>query len=149
MVQPHSAPKDGQAPQRECLYLFTDGASRGNPGPAGAGVLIKNQKGDVLLKKSQFLGRATNNEAEYQALILGLESARKFEPEVLVCLSDSQLIVSQLNGRYRVKKPHLGLLFAKVRQVERHYPKAIYKLISRDKNVAADALANAALDRVR
>lgn len=127
------------------LFLFTDGASRGNPGPAGAGAVLKNQAGDVLLEKSQFLGRMTNNEAEYRALILGLNLAKKFKPETLVCLLDSELVVSQLNGVYRVRKPHLAMLMQEVRQAERSYPKVVYKAIPREKNEAADKLANKAL----
>jgi ribonuclease HI len=128
------------------FYLFTDGASRGNPGPAGAGAVIKNQEGEVLLEKSQFLGRATNNEAEYRALILGLESAKELEPEKLTCLSDSQLVVSQLIGKYRVKKEHLRKLLVKVRRVEKFCPDVIYKHIPREKNKMADKLANEALN---
>lgn len=131
------------------LYLFTDGASRGNPGPAGAGALLKNQRGEVLFEKSLFLGRMTNNEAEYRALLLGLQSARKFKPGSLVCLLDSELVAFQLTGKYKVKKSHLALLLAKIRQVEREFPRVIYKVIPRDKNEAADALANAALKKVK
>jgi len=131
------------------LYLFTDGASRGNPGPAAAGAVLKDQKGKILQQKSQFLGRMTNNEAEYKALLLGLELAKKFQPEELICCLDSQLVVSQVNGLYRVKKPHLARLLDKVQQVERDYPKVAYRLIPREKNSAADALANNVLKRVR
>lgn len=130
------------------LYLFTDGASRGNPGPAAAGVMIKDREGKVLLEKGQFLGRMTNNEAEYRALLLGLELAKDLEPETLICSLDSELVVSQINGLYRVKKSHLRELLFKIRQVERHYPKVIYKLIPREKNTAADALANVALNSI-
>ena len=133
----------------ERLYLFTDGASRGNPGPAAAGVMIKDQEGKVLLEKGQFLGRMTNNEAEYRALLLGLELAKDLKPETLVCSLDSELVVSQINGLYRVKKPHLRRLLLKIRQVERNYPKVVYKLIPRDKNTAADALANNVLNQIR
>lgn len=131
------------------LFLFTDGASRGNPGPAAAGVVVKDRKGNPLLEKGQFLGRMTNNEAEYRALLLGLKLARKFKPETLICLLDSELVVSQINGLFRVKKSHLRELLFKIRQVEPNYPKVTYKLIPREKNSAADALANAVLNRVR
>lgn len=129
------------------LFLFTDGASRGNPGPAAAGIVLKDSKGKVLLKKGQFLGRMTNNEAEYRALLLGLELARKFKPKALFCFLDSELVVSQLNGLYRVKKSHLRELLFKIRQVERDYPQVIYKLIPREENIVADTLANEALGR--
>jgi len=131
------------------LYLFTDGASRGNPGPAGAGAMLKDKEGKILFEKSRFLGRMTNNEAEYRALLFGLQEAKKFKPDSLVCLLDSELVAFQLTGKYKVKKPHLALLLAKIRQAEREFPKVIYKTVPRDKNEAADALANAALKRVK
>lgn len=127
------------------LFLFTDGASRGNPGPAAAGVVLKGEKGKVLIERGQFLGRMTNNEAEYRALLLGLELAKDLRPETLVCFLDSELVVSQINGLWRVKKSHLRELLFKVRQVERHYPKVLYKLIPREENADADTLANEAL----
>lgn len=91
------------------------------------------------------MGRMTNNEAEYRALLLGLELAKDLRPETLVCFLDSELVVSQINGLWRVKKSHLRELLFKVRQVERHYPKVLYKLIPREENADADTLANEAL----
>ncbi len=131
----------------EQLFLFTDGASRGNPGPSAMGIVLKNQKGETLLKKSQFCGRGTNNEAEYKALILGLEAARRFKPKQLVCLLDSELVVSQVKGVFRVKKPHLKKLLSKIRRLERYYPKVTYRLIPRERNKVADELANRVLNR--
>jgi len=131
----------------ERLFLFTDGASRGNPGPAGAGVVLKNQEGKVLMERSQFLGRMTNNEAEYRALILGLVSAEKFRPKTLVCLLDSELVASQLKGVYKIRKPHLGVLVQEARRAESAFAKVIYKVIPREKNEQADRLANEALQR--
>lgn len=130
------------------LFTFTDGASRGNPGPAAAGVIIKDEKGKVLFEKGQFLGRLTNNEAEYRALLLGLRAAADLKPERLVVLLDSELVFYQLNGEYRVKKPALAELVAQVRVAENRLPKVIYKHIPREKNAHADALANEALDKV-
>lgn len=130
------------------LFLFTDGASRGNPGPAAAGVIIKDREGKVLLEKGQFLGRMTNNEAEYRALLLGLDLAERFKPEALTCFLDSELVVSQINGLYRVKKSHLRELLFKIRQAERNCSKVVYRLIPREKNTAADTLANDILNRI-
>lgn len=134
---------------KQQLFLFTDGASRGNPGPAAAGVTLKDREGKILLEKGQFLGRMTNNEAEYRALLLGLKLATEFKPETLTCFSDSKLVISQINGLYRVKKSHLGELLFKVHQVERKFPKVVYKLIPREKNTAADTLANDVLSQIK
>jgi len=130
------------------FFLFTDGASRGNPGPAGAGILLKNQDGKVLAEKSQFLGRMTNNEAEYRALLLGFSVAEEHVGEgenTLVCLMDSQLVVSQVQGLYKIKASHLRELLAKVKIEEQKFPRVLYKLIPREKNTLADELANKAL----
>lgn len=132
----------------ETIFLFTDGASRGNPGPASAGVVIKDGKGKVLFEKGQFLGQTTNNEAEYRALILGLTKAADFHPDRLVSLLDSELVYSQVVGVYRVKKSHLSELVAQVKKAQLSFPKVIYKHIPREKNSRADALANEALDKV-
>lgn len=130
------------------FFLFTDGASRGNPGPAAAGVVLKNQKGEVLAERSQFLGRLTNNEAEYSALLLGLTAAKEFirdKDSTLICLLDSELVASQIRGLYRVKAPHLKEILVKVKRQERFFPKVVYRYIPREKNTRADALANKAL----
>lgn len=130
-------------------FLFTDGASRGNPGPAGAGVVLKDEKGNILAEKSQFLGRMTNNEAEYRALLLGLMAARAaLKPEdELVVLMDSQLVVSQLKGEFKIKAAHLKELLSQSQAAGREFASVLYKLIPREKNSRADALANRALDQ--
>ena len=130
------------------FFLFTDGASRGNPGPAAAGAILKNEKGQVILKGSQFLGRMTNNEAEYRALLFGLNKAQtQARGGELVILMDSELVISQLRGVYKIKAPHLRELLMEVKIKERAFPKVFYKLIPREKNSQADALANEALDK--
>ena len=130
------------------FFLFTDGASRGNPGPAAAGVILKDEKGQVILEGSQFLGRMTNNEAEYRALLFGLNKARgQVRGGELVILMDSELVISQLRGVYKIKAPHLRDLLMKVKVKERAFPKVFYRLIPREKNAQADALANEALDK--
>lgn len=130
------------------FFLFTDGASRGNPGPAAAGVVLKDEKGKVILESSQFLGRMTNNEAEYRALLLGLaKAAAAASGQELVVLMDSELVVSQIQGIYRMKAPHLRELLLDVRLKEKSFGKVVYKLIPREKNTHADALANQALDQ--
>jgi len=130
------------------FFLFTDGASRGNPGPAAAGVILKDEKGQVILEGSQFLGRMTNNEAEYRALLFGLNKAQvQVRGGELVILMDSELVISQLRGVYKIKAPHLRELLMEVKVKERAFPKVFYKLIPREKNSQADALANEALDK--
>jgi len=129
-------------------FLFTDGASRGNPGPAGAGIVIKDAAGSVLAEKFQFLGRMTNNEAEYRALLLGLLTAQTtLDPrDTLVVLMDSQLVVSQLKGEFKIKAPHLKELLSQAKAAEGQFAEVVYKLIPREKNSHADRLANRALD---
>jgi ribonuclease HI len=130
------------------FFLFTDGASRGNPGPAGAGVILKDEKGQVLMEASQFLGRMTNNEAEYRALLFGLaKAAAEVRGKTLVVLMDSELVISQLKGIYRMKAAHLRGLLMEVKIKEQEFGEVIYKRIPREKNASADALANEALDR--
>ena len=130
------------------FFLFTDGASRGNPGPAAAGVILKDEKGQIIMEGSQFLGRMTNNEAEYRALLFGLNKAQgPVRGGELVILMDSELVISQLRGVYKIKAPHLRELLTEVKVKERAFPKVFYKLIPREKNAQADALANEALDK--
>src|SRR4030065_1430047 len=103
------------------FFLFTDGASRGNPGPAGAGVSLKDEKGQVRMEGSQFLGRMTNNEAEYRALLFGLtKAAAEVQGKTLVVLMDSELVISQLRGIYRMKAAHLRelLVEGKIKEQE-------------------------------
>lgn len=130
-------------------FLFTDGGSRGNPGPAAAGAIIKDKTGEVLFEKGQFLGQATNNEAEYRALLLGLKASADLKPDQLVVLLDSELVYYQLRGDYRVKNPILAKLWQEAKKIEKNFPKVIYKHIPREKNTHADALVNEALDRVK
>ena len=89
------------------LTIFTDGGARGNPGPAATGFLILSETGQVLMAKSRYLGSRTNNQAEYEALITALESAMKLQADEVACHLDSQLVVRQITGEYRVKNPEL------------------------------------------
>lgn len=132
------------------FFLFTDGASRGNPGPAAAGVVIKDESGKIFAEDHCFLGQMTNNEAEYRALLFGLEKAQTLPKDnELVVLMDSELVVSQIRGTYKIKAPHLRQLLMEVKVKERAFPNIFYKLIPREKNAHADALANEALDNAR
>ena len=126
--------------------LFSDGGSRGNPGPAGAGFVLTKPDGVVITSGSEALGITTNNIAEYTALIRGLEAAQRKQVTELSCYLDSELIVKQLSGEYRVKKPELKPLFAKVRQLAAGFASIEFTHIPREQNKEADRLANVAMD---
>ncbi len=128
------------------LHLHSDGASRGNPGPAALGVVLTQPDGAVLQELSEYLGRQTNNYAEYQALLRGLQAAQALGADVVHCFLDSQLVVRQLNGQYRVKHAQIRPLYAEVRQVASAFRQVTFAHLPRAENFAADALANQALD---
>ncbi|MEJ5328637.1 MAG: ribonuclease HI family protein [Desulfobaccales bacterium] len=129
--------------------LYVDGASRGNPGPAGAGVVLLDPAGQVAAEASRFLGRTTNNVAEYQALLLGLELARRHGVTYLEIFADSELLVRQLTGRYQVRSPHLKPLYQAARQALTSIPAWRLTHVPRQQNQAADRLANAAIDQAK
>jgi len=129
------------------LTIYTDGASRGNPGPSSAGAVILDSSGNTLKEISMFLGTMTNNQAEYQALILALKEASSLRPERLVIRMDSQLIVRQISGEYKVKDAKLKPLFALVIQQLKFLKSWDIEHIPRNQNNRADTLANKALDR--
>ena len=129
------------------LIIYTDGGSRGNPGPGGLGVVIYNTKGKILKTCSRFLKLCTNNQAEYKALILGLEKAKTFKATSIDCYLDSELIVKQLNREYKVKDPILGSLFISVWNLSQFFKSVNFYHISRTKNTLADSLVNEALNK--
>jgi ribonuclease HI len=136
----------------EKIIIYTDGASRGNPGPAAIGVVICNQKGKVLKEYSKTIGEATNNEAEYQAVIFALKKVKALFGKKIIksykieIRSDSELLVSQLTGTYKILDPKIQSLFIKVWNLKIDFGKINFKLISREENKHADKLANQALD---
>ncbi len=135
------------------IIIYTDGASKGNPGRAGAGVVFCNQKNQVIKKYSKFLGeKLTNNEAEYLALIFALEKfkalfgkqlAKKSDIQIR---SDSELVVKQMNGEYKVSEPKIQELFLKVWNLKIDFGRVRFKSIPRNKNKEADKLSNEALE---
>lgn len=128
------------------LFIYIDGAARGNPGPAGIGVLLKDEDGTVIKEISRFLGEATNNIAEYNALIEALEEAGKSGyKDVQVC-SDSELVILQLKGEYKVKNSNLKKLFDKAISLSNNFDKIEIKHIPREENKDADRLANKAIN---
>jgi ribonuclease HI/probable phosphoglycerate mutase len=126
--------------------LFTDGASRGNPGQAGAGATLLDSSGQEISGRSLYLGQCTNNVAEYRALILGLETAIEFGCSQLAIFLDSQLIVRQLQGQYKVKHPDLKPLFAEVKSLLKGINKWKIAHVPREQNKRADELANRGID---
>lgn len=145
LTQPASGPAKTQlSALGEVWQLFADGASRGNPGPAGAGFVLLAPDGRPVCEKAVPLGRTTNNVAEYEALRLGLEEALARGAKALRVRLDSQLVVRQLSGQYQVKSPQLGELHAKVKQLLNKLAWHDIVHIEREANRAADSLANQA-----
>jgi ribonuclease HI len=141
-------PDDRQGDRQEGFWhLHCDGASRGNPGPAGAGMVLHDPQGRLQVRKGRYLGKTTNNVAEYQALLLGLAEARKLAVKKLRVLADSELMVKQLNGRYRVKSPHLLPLWRQALQILEQFEAYAVIHVPREKNRLADEVANQAIDQ--
>jgi len=128
------------------LNLYTDGACRGNPGQGGAGAVLVDDKGNIFASIKNSLGLCTNNIAEYRALILGLEEALKKHCRQLHIFLDSELLVNQINGTYKVKNENLKVLMRDVRKLLSRFESYTVEHIDRSKNHIADKLANEAID---
>jgi ribonuclease HI len=126
--------------------LYTDGAARGNPGPAGAGAVILNPDGHVVAKIGKFLGDSTNNVAEYMGLILGLKRAKAMGIKELEVYADSELLVKQLLGEYQVKAEHLRPLHDEAKALLQAFSFIQLRHIPREENAQADAMSNRAID---
>ncbi len=129
------------------IIIHSDGGARGNPGPAGIGAILNAEDGIVLAEISQYLGETTNNQAEYKALIAGLEKAVELKAEEVVCYLDSELVVKQLNREYKVKNAELAPLFLKVHNLSLSFKKITFTHVRREHNKEADRLANLAMDK--
>jgi len=129
------------------LLAHCDGGARGNPGPAGYGVVIKNEKGEKVAALSEYLGHQTNNFAEYQGLIAALEYAVEHGPKALKVISDSELLVRQIKGIYKVKNPTLRDLHARAKELIAQLEWFSIGHALREHNQEADCLANAAMDK--
>jgi ribonuclease HI len=138
-------PTSKNKPNPVVWQLFTDGASKGNPGPAGAGWVLTKDQDYSPVKECKYLGQTTNNEAEYQALILGLQQALGLGVQVIRVHMDSELLVRQLNGDYRVKNPRLAILFHQAQGLLMKFSKYDIIHIPREQNREADLLANEAI----
>src|SRR3990167_1401230 len=128
------------------LFIHTDGGSRGNPGPSASGAVLKDAHGNVLAEISKYLGMTTNNQAEYTAIVLGLEKARELGAKDIRVFMDSELAVRQLAGIYRVKNPELAKRFLEVKNLIHAFDRVEFSHVPREKNKEADALVNRALD---
>jgi ribonuclease HI len=133
-------------PPQDYLIAHTDGAARGNPGPAGYGVLVRDSKGKQVACLSQYLGRQTNNFAEYQGLIAALRYALDNGPRALKVISDSELLVRQIQGSYKVREPSLRSLHAEAGGLIQQLTWFEIEHVLRGQNRDADRLANAAID---
>ena len=141
-----TVPYSGAMAHLRKLIIETDGAARGNPGLAGAGIIIKDETGKRIETIGKFLGVATNNQAEYQALIAGLEAVARHEPASITVRMDSELVVKQMNGEYRVRHPDLVPLYVAANELAAALPEVTFEYIPRERNPGADRLANVAID---
>jgi ribonuclease HI len=132
---------------KEVLTLQFDGGSRGNPGPAGIGVVVTAADGTPLVTLGRFIGRATNNVAEYRALITALEQALQLGAKKVVVRGDSELVIKQMKGEYRVKHPDMKPLYEQAQELLAQFDAARIEHNLRGKNELADKLANLAMDR--
>ena len=131
------------------LRAWVDGGARGNPGPAGFGAHIEDARGNVLREESGFLGVTTNNVAEYNGLLAALRAAVEIGAHTLEVFADSELMVRQMNGEYRVKSEGLKPLYVEAQELARKIPRFTIAHVRREDNRSADRLANEAMDRGR
>lgn len=132
--------------KNEPHWLYTDGGSRGNPGPAGCGGVVYNEEKDELATFAAFIGKETNNVAEYMGLLLGLQKAQQCGITNLIVRMDSQLIVRQMQGKWKCKHPNLRQYFEKAKNLSQNFTTITFEDIRREHNKRADALANWAMD---
>lgn len=130
----------------ERLVVRTDGASRGNPGHAAAGIVIQRADGTLVARGKKYLGVMTNNQAEYRALILGLKAVARYSPAGVAVYLDSELVVRQMTGQYKVRDASLQPLFAEAQALAGALPSTSFHHVPRSQNALADKLANEALD---
>ena len=138
--------EDARFKENKTLIIYCDGGARGNPGPAGAGAVIMNDDGFVLGKLSEYLGVATNNQAEYQAVLLALQEAVALGAKTIHLYLDSELVVRQLTGEYRVKNENIKNLFLETRKQIQKLSDFKVVHIPREKNEEADKLVNQAIN---
>lgn len=128
------------------LLVHTDGGARGNPGPGAIGIAVLNEQKKVVKEVGKFIGKSTNNEAEYKAVIEGLKTCKDVGGKELQFFIDSLLVVSQLNGDFKVKEPRMKKLFNEAKFLEKNFKSVAYTHVPREKNFIADKLVNEVLD---
>ena len=128
------------------LIIYSDGGARGNPGPAGVGAVIYDENKKLVQEAGEYIGKKTNNQAEYQALILGLVKAKSLGAKELECYLDSELVVKQMQGEYRVKDVKLKPLYAEAENLAKNFTQISYAHVRRENNEEADRLVNEAID---
>jgi ribonuclease HI len=135
-------------PPASKVLIYSDGGSRGNPGPGAIGILLFDESGSEILTHSETIGTATNNTAEYNAMIKGLDFAHKLSAKEVHCFSDSELVVRQATGKYKVKNKKLIELYRKLKEKEMLFKKVVYRHVPRENEhiTKADELVNQALD---
>lgn len=137
----------------EKIIVFTDGGARGNPGPAAIGAVLKDEQGNIIKGYGEAIGAATNNEAEYRAVIFALQKIKalrgkeKTKSCAVMVHMDSQLVVRQLNGEYRIEEERLFPFFIKIWNLKIDFAKVTFEHVPREKNKEADRLLNEALDK--
>ena len=131
------------------LFIHTDGGARGNPGPGAIGIVIANEKKEIIKEIGKFIGRSTNNEAEYQAVVEALKTCGEKKNLDIEFFIDSLLIVNQLNGKFKVKEPRMKKYFNEIKLLEKNFKSVKYTHIERSKNYAADKIVNEVLDNAR
>lgn len=133
------------------VRIYTDGGARGNPGPAGIGVVIvdldQGDEGKTLATISKYIGETTNNQAEYQAVIAGLSEAAKLKAREVEVVSDSELLVRQCRGEYKIKDQDLARLFMRIWNLQQSFKKVSFSHTVRSGNKEADRLVNVAIDK--
>jgi ribonuclease HI len=128
-------------------FLYTDGGARGNPGPGAIGVVLKDENGKVIFELSKYIGRCTNNEAEYTALWTGLQVASDRNCTQLEVFVDSELVARQMKGEYKVKNDRLKKMYLRACKLVESFEQVTFTHVNRDNNKKADALVNQALDQ--
>jgi len=128
------------------VHVYTDGGSRGNPGPAASGAVVKSVDGEVIGEAMKYLGSTTNNQAEYTAIVIGLEKAAELGATKVDVFMDSELATKQLKGEYKVKNPDIAKRFLEVKNLMHSFERVTFTHIYREKNTEADALVNKCLD---